>query len=47
MSPDNEVRQADYAKIISAMSYMEVGFSDFVSVFAVQSVIDVFKIKAA
>ena len=47
MSPDEEIRQADYPHIISAMSYMEVGFADFVTVPSVAQVIIEFSIKVA
>ena len=47
MSPDEEIRQADYPQVISAMSYMEVGFADFVSVPSVAQVIIEFSIKIA
>lgn len=45
MSPDEELRPEDYAHLISAMSYMEVGFSDFVTIPEVLDVIDLYEIK--
>lgn len=47
MSPDEEIRPADYPHVISAMSYMEVGFAEFVTVTTVSQVIENFSIKVA
>lgn len=45
MSPDEEIRPKDYPHVIHAMSWMEVGFCDCVTVAFVEMVISQFQIK--
>ena len=45
MSPDEELRPKDYPYLIHAMSWMEVGFADCVTVITVREVIEKWDIK--
>lgn len=45
MNPDSRLSELDYPMLISAMSWMEVGFEESVTAMQVKAVIDSFNIK--